>query len=64
MHADQNNLGMVRGMDYVGNPFDHAVAALMKREARGLQDEIVVATDEMGRTPSINARAGRDHWVV
>ena len=64
MHADQNNLGMVRGMDYVGNPFDHAVAAFIEDvEARGLQDDILlVATGEMGRTPKINARAGRDHW--
>ena len=64
MHADQNNLGMVRGMDYVGSPFDHAVAAFIEDvEARGLQDDILlVATGEMGRTPNINARAGRDHW--
>jgi len=64
MHADVNNLGMVRGMDFVGSPFDHAVAALIADiEARGLQDKIMlVCTGEMGRTPTINARGGRDHW--
>ena len=32
-------------------------------EARGLKDKILlVATGEMGRTPKINARGGRDHW--
>ncbi len=64
MHADVNNLGMVRGMDYVGSPFDHGVSALIEDiEARGLQDDIlVVCTGEMGRTPKINDRGGRDHW--
>ncbi len=64
MHADVNNLGMVRGMDFVGNPFNHAVAALIEDiEDRGLQDKIMlVCTGEMGRTPKINARGGRDHW--
>ena len=64
MHSDINNCGMVRGMDYVGNPFDHAISAFIEDvEARGLQDDIMlVCTGEMGRTPNINARAGRDHW--
>ena len=31
---------------------------------RGLLDEtLVVVLSEMGRTPKINSRAGRDHWV-
>ena len=64
MHADGNNLNMVDGMDAVGRPFDHAVAAFVEDlEARGLQDKIMlVATGEMGRTPRINKRGGRDHW--
>jgi len=64
MHADRNNLNMVDGMEAVGRSFDHAVAAFIEDlEARGLQDEILlVATGEMGRTPKINSRGGRDHW--
>jgi uncharacterized protein (DUF1501 family) len=32
-------------------------------EARGLSDKILlVVTGEMGRTPKINRRGGRDHW--
>ena len=31
---------------------------------RGLLEEtLVVVLSEMGRTPKINSRAGRDHWV-
>lgn len=64
MHADGNNLNMVDGMEAVGMPFDHAVATFIEDiEARGMQDEILlVACGEMGRTPRINKRGGRDHW--
>ena len=64
MHADGNNLNMIDGMNAVGRSFDHAVAAFIKDvEARGLRDKIMlVATGEMGRTPKINKRGGRDHW--
>ncbi len=64
MHADANNATMVEGMGYVGAPFDHAVAALVDDiEARGLRDKILlVCCGEMGRTPVINQRGGRDHW--
>ena len=64
MHADGNNLNMADGMEAVGRSFDHAVAAFIRDiEARGLQDRIMlVATGEMGRTPKINKRGGRDHW--
>jgi hypothetical protein len=64
MHADINNAPMVTGMDYVGRPFDHAVSALIEDiEARGLRDKIMlVCCGEMGRTPRINAKGGRDHW--
>jgi hypothetical protein len=64
MHADVNNLGVERGMQVVGRPFDHAVSAYIEDiEARGLQDKILlVATGEMGRTPKLNGKGGRDHW--
>ena len=64
MHADKNNLNMVEGMEAVGTTFDHAVAAFIEDiESRGLQDDILlVCSGEMGRTPRINKRGGRDHW--
>jgi hypothetical protein len=64
MHADVNNLGVDEGMDFVGTPFDHAVAAFVEDvAARGQSDKILlVATGEMGRTPKVNNGAGRDHW--
>lgn len=45
-------------------PFDRAFAGLITdlRE-RGLYDQtLVVAMGEFGRTPRMNANAGRDHW--
>ncbi|MGE0755898.1 MAG: DUF1501 domain-containing protein [Pirellulaceae bacterium] len=64
MHADVNNAGVEEGMQYMGSPLDHALAAYIDDvEARGLSDRILlVACGEMGRTPKINARGGRDHW--
>jgi hypothetical protein len=64
MHADGNNLNMVDGMEAVGRSFDHAVAAFIEDvEARGLRDKILlVACGEMGRTPRLNQRGGRNHW--
>jgi hypothetical protein len=64
MHADVNNLGVEPGMQLIGRPFDHAVSAFIDDiEARGLSDDILlVCTGEMGRTPRINAKGGRDHW--
>ncbi|MDE0819146.1 MAG: DUF1501 domain-containing protein, partial [Pirellulaceae bacterium] len=63
-HADTNNVGVARGMEAVVNPFDHAVSAFIEDcEDRGLSDDIMlVTTGEMGRTPRINKRGGRDHW--
>ena len=45
-------------------PADRAVAALIEDlGARGLlADTLVVCTGEFGRTPRVNAKAGRDHW--
>jgi len=64
MHEDVNNLPMVDGMELVGRPFDHAVAAFIEDvENRGLSDRILlVATGEMGRTPTLQRNGGRDHW--
>jgi len=44
--------------------FDQGFAALLSDlEERGLLDEtIVMVSSEFGRTPKINADAGRDHW--
>jgi uncharacterized protein (DUF1501 family) len=44
--------------------FDHAIAALVEDlSARGMLDEVtVLAWGEFGRTPKVNAKAGRDHW--
>jgi hypothetical protein len=45
--------------------FDQTYTALLEDlEVRGLLDEtLVVVMSEMGRTPRINANAGRDHWT-
>jgi hypothetical protein len=45
-------------------PADRGFAALIDDlTARGLLDEtLVIATGEFGRTPKINGTAGRDHW--
>lgn len=64
MHADGNNLNMLDGMQAVGRSFDHAVAEfILDCEARGLGDKILlVCAGEMGRSPKLNKRGGRDHW--
>jgi hypothetical protein len=45
--------------------FDHAFAGLITDlEQRGLLDStLVMVVSEFGRTPKINANAGRDHWA-
>lgn len=47
-------------------PADQAFAALVNDlEQRGLLDEtLVIMMGEMGRTPRVNAQAGRDHWSL
>src|SRR5262249_34599825 len=64
MHADVNNATMTEGMGYMGPPLDHAVSAFIEDlEARGLDEKILlVCCGEMGRTPKINSKGGRDHW--
>jgi len=64
MHADGNSMPGMQGMDYLGRQVDHAVAAFLDDVSeRGLSDKILlVVTGEMGRTPRINNRGGRDHY--
>jgi hypothetical protein len=64
MHADVNNATIDEGMQYCAAPLDQAVSAFIEDvEARGLADKILlVVCGEMGRTPKVNARGGRDHW--
>jgi hypothetical protein len=59
-HAD--NFGWHRGLL---PPMEHAWAGLMTDlKDRGLFDRtLIVWTGEIGRTPNINNRAGRDHYV-
>jgi hypothetical protein len=47
-------------------PFDLGFSALLEDlDARGLLSEtLVVCLGEFGRTPKINAAAGRDHWAA
>jgi len=46
-------------------PFDRSFAALLQDLTdRGLlESTLVVCTGEFGRTPRVNATAGRDHWA-
>ncbi|HWB00399.1 MAG TPA: DUF1501 domain-containing protein, partial [Pirellulales bacterium] len=63
-HADVNNVGVEEGMKYCGFAFDHAVSNFLDDLAeRGLEDKVLlVCCGEIGRTPRINTRGGRDHW--
>jgi hypothetical protein len=58
----ENNFNMLR---YWLLPFlDRAVSALFDDlSVRGLWDTtLVMVNGDMGRTPRVNAKAGRDHW--
>ncbi|MFO0528403.1 MAG: DUF1501 domain-containing protein [Planctomycetota bacterium] len=59
-HHD-NIAGAMRGQV---PPFDQALATLINDlDSRGLLDSTLVCVgSEFGRTPKINATAGRDHW--
>jgi len=50
--------------DLVGPMFDNAFSSLIEDlEQRGLlQNTLVMATGEFGRTPKVNPAGGRDHW--
>ena len=45
-------------------PLDLALSALIEdlNNSGRLQDTIILMSGEFGRTPRVNARAGRDHW--
>jgi len=64
MHADGDDAGVAGALPYTGTPLDHAVSAFIEDvEARGLSDQILlVVCGEMGRTPKVNKKGGRDHW--
>jgi hypothetical protein len=61
---DTHNQNADRLQDVLCPQFDITFTALMDDlERRGLLDEtLVVAIGEFGRTPKINADGGRDHW--
>ena len=68
-HGGTGSLGGISGYQmlkekYCLPPLDLAYSALLEDlHARGLLDEtLVVMLGEFGRTPKINAAAGRDHW--
>ena len=48
----------------LGPPVDRAVSAFLDDvTARGLLDKtLLIITGDFGRTPTINARGGRDHY--
>jgi hypothetical protein len=58
-----NNFSILKSNKLPG--FDQTMHALMTDlEERGLLSEtLIVVTSEMGRTPRINPRGGRDHWT-
>ncbi len=58
-HSDNNNR-----MRHLGPLFDHGFHALITDlESRGmLDDTMVLAWGEFGRTPKVNEKGGRDHW--
>ncbi len=53
-----------KGLDQKLPPFENAIAALIEDlDQRGLlNNTLVVALGEFGRTPKVNDRGGRDHW--
>jgi hypothetical protein len=59
----ENNFAILRTTHLPG--LDQTYSALMEDlDARGLLDEtLVVLMGEMGRTPRLNDKGGRDHWT-
>ena len=56
-----NNFGMLRS--HLPQLDQFVEALVLDLEERGLlESTLVVVMGEMGRTPKINAKAGRDHW--
>jgi len=50
--------------DLVGPMFDHGFSSLLQdlQDRRLLDNTMVVAMGEFGRTPKVNPAGGRDHW--
>src|SRR5204863_4811803 len=50
--------------DLVGPMFDNAFSSLLEdlQNRRMLDNTMVVAMGEFGRTPKVNPAGGRDHW--
>jgi hypothetical protein len=50
--------------DLVGPMFDHAYSSLLEdlQNRRLLDNTMIVAMGEFGRTPKVNPAGGRDHW--
>ena len=61
---DAHNQNFIQHKRYLLPQADQALAALIEDlDERGLlESTLVVALGEFGRTPQINANAGRDHW--
>lgn len=59
-----HHVSIVAGVRAQLPPFDQAFAALVSDldERKLLDKTLVLVTTEFGRTPKINATAGRDHW--
>ena len=62
LDTHHDNFNICRG--HLLPKLDGCISALLTDlDERGLLDEtLVVASGEFGRTPKINAQAGRDHW--
>ena len=61
---DAHANGASQHKNYLLPQADRALSALIEDlDQRGLlESTLIVATGEFGRTPKINAKAGRDHW--
>jgi hypothetical protein len=58
--------GIQKGLGALLPIFDHLITTLVSDlDQRGLLDNVlVIALGEFGRTPNLNSDAGRDHWPV
>jgi len=63
-HGTANRYPTEKGANLLIPPVDRAIATLIRDLIdRGLYEKtLVVAMGEFGRTPKMNAAAGRDHW--
>jgi hypothetical protein len=63
-HGTGNQYKTKEGAELLIPPLDRAIAALVRDLIeRGMYEKtLVVAMGEFGRTPRMNASAGRDHW--